>query len=1480
MLRKRKKRWLGLLLVLTILLSGNTGVLAGAVGIDRNSALTAAPSAQTASASASWIYISTQDLFRLYPECLYPDIDRDIQERFRIIYGDFVNDYAGDDTEDASYLYALQNGMHMIMQELTALFGWGQSVQEEISADALSILYNSLFTDYGVVSQAASSVSTYFTTVKKSYDLYKETERAMFISDIKKSSKHLSDEEIEKMADEMFGSFGKLLGYAADGIELYKMANAYFMLEEIQFESLMTLIQLTPEHSELRGQLVKLMETKRQTLLETFADEFLRDKFIGMVQKALLKQLAGAGSLSVLLSGLFIDFIAALYPGPKADEIAKLYLLYAYATDMESAVNTRRMYFWECKLQNKPVSGEDIDQFLFLHSAWLAVQRTILKYAIDLDGDYYQRAAMDMLVSVLYSYTGDKYLDMCKETVRGKIDSGEFNAPEAADGSEISNVSEEESFASIQEKFRQIQAQYPPNQGVKFNDSYGGCRGCYGFARLVFNKLFDCDMPSAYYNARRYEYVNANNVVLVGQLEGVSEVTAQNVKTLLSQAKLGDIIQACGSYNHTMVVVEADDAGIVLYDANSLGDNVICRTRRSYAEMAEIYGKAHESSATGMSLYRAANYGSLYWDGTAVFYDDSVNYVIKDGVLTAYNGSQRHLTIPYGVAEIADGVFRGKNISTVVFPEGLLRIGNEAFQDCSSLYYMDLNNDLQEIGQYAFDGCSMLAAVLLPPQVTVIEHGAFQYCTSLSEAVIPDSVTEIGDYAFYRCPSLTEITIPDGVTRISDFAFCGCFPVTEVIIPDSVTEIGDYAFGGCALTEVIIPHGVTEIGAFAFSGCSSLEKVQLSKNLEIIGRNAFSDTKLTSIEIPKSLKSGGLVFNNNIDYIYGAFSDLKTLKEVTFEKGTTRIADCLFEGCTGLEQIIIPDTVTSIGDSAFADCVNLKKVIIPDSVTEIGKNTFHGCTALTKVSIPDSITKIEYRVFSDCTSLTEMVIPESVTEIGSQAFYACTSLTEMVIPDSVTKIESSAFSWCTSLEKVQLSKELTELQTLAFSDSGITEIVVPEGVVTIGSSVFADCAKLTSAALPKTLRSLGPNAFSGCRLLETVYIPDYTVTAIPAQAFYECNALKSIVIPKGVTLIDYSAFANATALSSVEIPQSVTRIADNAFSYPQKTVISGCSGSYAETFAGEKGFAFVTIDNNPSYGLAPADGQYEIVLDRGERRRLQFFILPEDTTDIITLSSDNSNVEISGLELYARYSGDCTVTATTTSGLTCELNVHIRMPEQLIVKNPPAKTTYYIGEKFDMNGLLLELQYDDGTVQAVYDYTVSGFDNSREGICAVTLTFAHPFRTFKATLEVNIVDSTPKLESIEIGRLPDKQIYLRGERLDMSGAQIIGRFSDGSQKEITQYQISGYNALKTGKQTITISAEGKTASFTVEVVTQRIIGDANGDGSVDIRDLVRMKKLAASNDYTQSADLISDNRIDSLDLAEIRKYLLGILTHL
>ena len=56
------------------------------------------------------------------------------------------------------------------------------------------------------------------------------------------------------------------------------------------------------------------------------------------------------------------------------------------------------------------------------------------------------------------------------------------------------------------------------------------------------------------------------------------------------------------------------------------------------------------------------------------------------------------------------------------------------------------------------------------------------------------------------------------------------------------------------------------------------------------------------------------------------------------------------------------------------------------------------------------------------------------------------------------------------------------------------------------------------------------------------------VTSIGEKAFYACNSLTSIVIPKGVTSIESGAFTGCSSLMSIVIPKGVTSISDAAFS--------------------------------------------------------------------------------------------------------------------------------------------------------------------------------------------------------------------------------------------------------------------------------------------------------------------------------------------
>ena len=136
------------------------------------------------------------------------------------------------------------------------------------------------------------------------------------------------------------------------------------------------------------------------------------------------------------------------------------------------------------------------------------------------------------------------------------------------------------------------------------------------------------------------------------------------------------------------------------------------------------------------------------------------------------------------------------------------------------------------IGEYAFTGDEDLSSaavlvditsVIIPEGVVVIGEYAFDSCTELTSVTIPKSVTVIGDSAFSNCFSLASITIPAGVVIIDDYAFAGCSRLQSIEIPLGVTGIGMSAFTGCSsLIELSIPASVKSIGDWAFDECPLL----------------------------------------------------------------------------------------------------------------------------------------------------------------------------------------------------------------------------------------------------------------------------------------------------------------------------------------------------------------------------------------------------------------------------------------------------------------------------------------------------------------------------------------------------------------------------------------------------------------------------------------------------------------------------------
>ena len=841
---------------------------------------------------------------------------------------------------------------------------------------------------------------------------------------------------------------------------------------------------------------------------------------------------------------------------------------------------------------------------------------------------------------------------------------------------------------------------------------------------------------------------------------------------------------------------------------------------------------------TGYFTRGRSRYGGCGWisaNGAYGLGDDGepfnlYDYTLDDdgnATITKYNGNSYSVYIPneidgHKVVKIGDNAFKNKRLSYVDIPDTVTEIEGYAFKDCSILKSVNIPDTVTKIGAGAFEDCRALVNVKLPKSLDYLDYCAFRN-TAIESVEIPKSLVEARshDWGIYQgpfayCEKLKTVTFEKGTTKVVGDLFAGCTGLESIDIPDTVTEIEGYAFKDCSiLKSVNIPDTVTKIGAGAFEDCRALVNVKLPKSLDYLDYCAFRNTAIESVEIPKSLVEAR---SHDWGIYQGPFAYCEKLKTVTFEKGTTKVVGDLFAGCTGLECIDIPDTVTEIKGYAFIDCSMLKTVNIPDTVTKIGERAFEDCTALTDINIPDSVTEIGNRTFANCKSLKEITFPNSVSQLEEYMFSGCESLEKVTLPNTIDRIQERVFYGCKSLKSISIPSGVKVIEPCAFTDcQSLTEIKLPENLEEIGGSAFSGCIALKKIEIPQSVKSMGGGAFRGCSELAELNISDYSITKILDETFMDCPSLKSVVLPKGLTTVGANAFRNDTALTKVTVPDSVTSINSTAFSYPTRTTICGSAGKYAETFAKEGGFSFSDI-NKPCEGLALADGAETVIMDVGEKRNLKFEYLPEDTTDIVTISGSNNNVRINGHTLTAVWEGDTVMTATTGSGISCEFNVHIRYPKEINIKTQPKKTTYVLGEKFDPDGMSVELLYRDGSKRDVDGYTISGFDSETEGEKTVTVTWKHLNGTkFSKTIKVKVVDTRPKLTGISVKTLPLKTEYQLREKLDLSGLVIEGMYTDGSTSVINDYTVSGYNALKAGTQTVTVKYGDFTTQFTVNV---------------------------------------------------------------
>ncbi len=170
-------------------------------------------------------------------------------------------------------------------------------------------------------------------------------------------------------------------------------------------------------------------------------------------------------------------------------------------------------------------------------------------------------------------------------------------------------------------------------------------------------------------------------------------------------------------------------------------------------------------------------------------------------------------------------------------------------------------------------------------------------------------------------------------------------------------------------------------------------------------------------------------------------------------------------------------------------------------VTAIGYCAFRNCAALTQVVICEGVSSIGSRAFKNCASLSQIMLPQPLTMLGSHAFYGCANLLEIAVPESIERLHPYAFYGCSAARLCSLESHAARV----LSDYGysFTSPDYPQlSLMAFGSALtVTDCSE--SAA--------------------SVSFPDGVIT-IDGFAIFNCNSLRELTIPHGVTEIAYSAF--------------------------------------------------------------------------------------------------------------------------------------------------------------------------------------------------------------------------------------------------------------------------------------------------------------------------------------------------------------------
>ena len=381
----------------------------------------------------------------------------------------------------------------------------------------------------------------------------------------------------------------------------------------------------------------------------------------------------------------------------------------------------------------------------------------------------------------------------------------------------------------------------------------------------------------------------------------------------------------------------------------------------------------------------------------------------------------------------------------------------------------------------------------------------------------------------------------------------------SVTIPDNinaykVTRIGSSAFQSCTSLVTLVMGGyVSDIESNAFKTCGNLITVELYDGLTNINAGAFARCyKLEEVNLPETVAFIG----------DEAFFNCSSLPRINIRSNVTNIGYRAFWWCTELECLYLSEGIDRIGPSAFDGCVSLKTITIPSTVTDMGAEAFISCTNLASVYFKSSApaaagadifdsAKPGFKIY--CNAGNESGFTNAASPFAEYDLESYDGLFDFYVTcywdtETITITDYPLNVGNVVVPSTIVGKPVYRIKESAFAGSSISSIVVSNGVELIDADAFKDCNALITAVIPGSATRIGSSLFSGCLVLKQVALGDGVGNGnIPEYMFDGCIALTNIVLPNGIRTLGQYAFHNCSSLENLVLSTNVYSIGESAF---------------------------------------------------------------------------------------------------------------------------------------------------------------------------------------------------------------------------------------------------------------------------------------------------------------------------------------------